>query len=99
MGKPERAFYTLDEELRLVEAGPRAQALWGKSRRELVGRRLTEVFPDVDGSPLHQSLLEAVRTLRPTRLRTDSPIIRRPIELEIYPVNGRLQVSFWTVTA
>jgi len=95
----ERAFYTLDHDLRLVNAGPRAQALWGKSRRELVGRRMTDVFPAVDGSPMHQSLLEALRTLRPTRLKTDSPIIGRAVELEIYPVNGKLQVSVWTTPA
>lgn len=95
VAKPERAFYTLDEELRLVDAGPRALALWGRTRRDLVGRRLTEVFPSVEGSPMHQSLQEALRTLRPTRLKTDSPIIGQPIEVEIYPVNGRLQVSFW----
>jgi hypothetical protein len=99
VAKLERAFYTLDQELRLVDAGPRAQALWGKARRELVGRRLTEVFPAVEGSPMHQSLLEALRTLRPTRLTTDSPIIGRPIEIEIYPVSGRLQVSFWDASA
>jgi PAS domain-containing protein len=95
MPKEERAFYTLDEDLRLMDAGPKALAIWGKSKRELIGRRLVEVFPYADGGPVHQALLDALRTLRPMRLKTESVLLSQTVEVEIYPVNGLLQVSFW----
>lgn len=90
----DRAFYALDPELRFVSAGPRALGLWNKSWRELAGRRLTEVFPSVEGGDVHRALLEALQSLRPQRLQTRSEVFGRPVEVEIYPVHGLLQVTF-----
>jgi len=91
----ERAFYTLDRDLRLLDAGPRALAVWGKSRRELIGRRLVDAFPFVQGSAMEAALTEALQTLRPVRIRMNSVVLGRSVEVEIYPVHGVVQVSFW----
>jgi PAS domain-containing protein len=93
--KQERAFYTLDDQLRLLDAGPRALAIWGRPKRDLLGKRLVDLFPYIEGGPVHHALLDAVQTLRPVRLKTDSVVLSQTVEVEIYPVNGLLQVSFW----
>lgn len=91
----ERAFYQLDLSLRLLDAGPRALAIWGKSKSDVIGRHLLEVFPFAESSPVYEALVDASRTLKPKRLKADSLLLKQTVEVEIYPVNGGLQVSFW----
>ena len=88
------AFYTLDRELRILSANPTTLGLWGRSASEVLGRKLTELFPNVDGGEVHLALLEAQRTLRPARLKTHSVTYNGLVEVEIYPLDGELQVRF-----
>jgi hypothetical protein len=94
MSQHERAFYVLDRELRLINASPNTLAIWGKSLREVVGRKLVDVFPFVEGGPTHEGLLLALQTFRPVRLQTESVLLNKLVEVEIYPVADGLQVSF-----
>ena len=89
-----RAFYTLDADLRLVAASPNTLRLWGKKTRDVIGRKLVEVFPWVDGGPVHEALQQALQTYQPVRLRVNSLVMAKPVEVEIYPVRDGLQVSF-----
>ncbi len=95
MSTAERAFYTLDRELRLVMASPNTLILWGKPAKEIIGRRLTDVFPYVEGGDVHLALAQALRSFQPVRLRTHSVVLGKAVEVEIYPVREGLQVSFW----
>jgi hypothetical protein len=94
MNNGERAFYVLDKELRLVTASPNTLAIWGKTMREITGRKLVELFPFADGGPTHVALVQALQSFRPVRLQTDSVFLNKLVEVEIYPVAGGLQVSF-----
>ena len=89
-----RAFYTLDPELRLVGASPNTLRIWGKQPRDVIGRKLVEVFPWVDGAPVHEALQQALQTYAPVRLRVNSVVMAKSVEVEIYPVRDGLQVSF-----
>jgi len=89
-----RAFYTLDPDLRLVGASPNTLRIWGKDAKEVVGRKLVEVFPWVEGGPGHRALEQALRSFRPMRLQVESLAMAKPVEVEIYPVSDGLQVSF-----
>jgi hypothetical protein len=99
VSQADRAFYTLDSELRLVGASQNTLRIWGKSQKDIAGRKLTELFPFVDGGPVHAALLEALRTYRPVRLQTHSVLLSRTVDVEIYPVQDGLQVSFVPTTA
>ncbi len=89
-----RVFYTLDRDLRIISASERALALWGKSRDEVDGKTLLELFPFAEGGDTHEALLEALRTFRVVRLRTQSVYFNGPIGVEIYPIGNTLQVAF-----
>jgi hypothetical protein len=89
-----RAFYTLDNELRLKSASASTLSLWGKALKDIQERKLTEVFPYVDGGPVHAALEEALHSLQPKRLRVFSIAMGREVDVEIYPVHDGLQVSF-----
>jgi|GEM_PF-6615630 len=89
-----RAFYTLDGDLRLTGASPNTLRLWGRTWREVQGRKLVEVFPFTENGPVHLALEDALRSFQPKRLRVDSQFVGKPVEVEIYPVREGLQVSF-----
>lgn len=88
------AFYTLDDELRVMSANPTTLGLWGRSAKEVAGRKLIDLFPHVEGNEVHRALEEALKTLRPARLTTMSEVYGAPVEVEIYPIDGKLQVRF-----
>ncbi len=89
-----RAFYTLDRDLRIISASEDTLALWGKSRGEVDGMSLLELFPLAEGGDTHEGLLEALRTYRVVRLKTQSVYFDEPIGVEIYPIGNTLQVAF-----
>lgn len=88
------AFYTLDRELRVLSANATTLRLWGKSAREVTGRKLIDLFPELDGGDVHRALLDALRSLRPARLRTHSVTYAAPVDVEIYPLEEGLQVRY-----
>ncbi len=94
MNSGERAFYTLDRQLRLLSASPYTFAVWGRSPKEMIGKKLIDLFPFVDGGPVHQALLQALQSFRPVRLRAPSVVLAGEVEVEIYPLADGLQVSF-----
>lgn len=94
MSHTDRAFYTLDQELRLLGASQNTLRMWGKTSAEITGRKLVDVFPFVEGTTVHHALREALKTFRPVRLRVNSVVLSRLVDVEIYPVHSGLQVSF-----
>ena len=97
MSQANRAFYTLDTDLRLVGASPNTLRLWGKKPSDVIGRKLVEVFPWVEDSPVHEALREALQSYRPVRLQVNSVAMATDVDVEIYPVRDGLQVSFGPV--
>jgi PAS domain-containing protein len=94
LSQAERAFYTLDAELRLVSASPNTLRIWGRTAREIAGKKLVELFPFVADGPMHEALKRALHTYQPVRLQVPSVLLGKAVDVEIYPVSGGLQVSF-----
>ena len=88
------AYCTLDAELRFVAAND--TLLWAlkKTRQELIGAGLLELYPHARGADLHEALLRAQRTLTPQKGKYFSPIVDRWVELEVHPVGAVLQLGF-----
>lgn len=89
-----RCFYVVDRRMRFLAATAPALEAWGKGQDEVIGRRLTEVFPLAEGSEAYEAQLSALRTLEPVALETTSPTFTRPVEMESQPTAAGLQVSF-----
>ncbi|MDB5251849.1 MAG: hypothetical protein JWP27_1018 [Flaviaesturariibacter sp.] len=68
------AYIELDEETVVQYANPRAEEMWNRSRTELVGKRLADVFPVLEGTALYESILDAIRERRELRGEFLSPI-------------------------
>lgn len=89
-----RAFYNVDAELRFLSANDLCLSLWGKTREELIGRSVLEVFPDIAGTDSYAALAQAMKTLKPFRKVVRSPVLHEAIELEVHPSRAGLAVSF-----
>ena len=89
-----RAFYKLDQHLRFQSANEVALALWGKTTDQVIGRTLAEVFPQAVGSEPYEAHHSALRSLAPYRGKASTPVLGMTIELEIYPRENDLDVSF-----
>lgn len=54
-------FYELDREWRFVEVNKRVEELFGKSRQELIGQNIWEIYPAATSSPLYPNYLRRSR--------------------------------------
>ena len=79
-------FYTLDREWRFTDINRQTLLRFGKTREELLGKVLWEVFPSAVESDLYPHLLEAVKDLKPHHFELQSKIVPGSwFEAHIYP--------------
>ncbi|WP_192499450.1 PAS domain S-box protein [Skermanella pratensis] len=71
------AFYAVDRHFRFTYLNRKALEQIGKPRGQLIGRRFLEVFPQAEGSGLHNSCIEAMRDGRAREFVGVSPILKR----------------------
>ena len=90
-------FYAVDDDWRLTFVNRRAEELWGRSREDILGMRLWNLFPNVDieateGYRLH---MKAARERRPVREEYESVVFGFWVSVSIYPQrDGGLSVTF-----
>ncbi len=93
------AFYAVDAGWRFTYVNQRAEALWKRSRKDLLGTLLWDLFPnpiETEGYRAHQQVM---RERTPINLETHSPIREAWLEVHIYPAaNGGLSVYFNDIT-
>ncbi|MDE2488936.1 MAG: PAS domain-containing protein [Alphaproteobacteria bacterium] len=90
----EWAIYNLDADLRIISANAAARAYWGRDLAEVLSRRLPEAFPEVLGTSVFEEHLRAMKSFEVFRDQVMSPVLRRPIELAIFPHLRGLRVAF-----
>lgn len=88
------AFYAVDEDLRFTYVNRHAEELWGRPRAELLGRRLPDVFPQLEGSPSLAHHLAAMAERTPRHYETLSPVLGRWVAASIYPGARGISVYF-----
>jgi PAS domain S-box-containing protein len=87
------AFYSLDDEWRFVAVNPAAeQAPFGRPARELLGKVIWDVFPNIPGTRIHQHYLDAVEKRSQEHYEARSPINGRWYEVFMFPQSGGLDV-------
>jgi two-component sensor histidine kinase len=91
----ELRYYRLDREFRFVAANDAALLAWGRTRTELIGRKLLDVMPEAHDSAVWQAHLAVARSGAPARVETVSPVLHRWVEAALHPEpEGGVSVSF-----
>jgi PAS domain S-box-containing protein len=88
------AFYALDHELRFTYVNQRALDYWNREREELMGRRISDVFPVLKGTLIEMHLQRALREQSSAAFEALSPVAGSWLELNVYPAGQGLAIYF-----
>src|SRR5204863_5213077 len=62
-------FFALDYAWRFTYVNPEAEALFGRSRKELLGGELWQKFPELRGTPFEQNYRQVMAEQAPSNLK------------------------------
>ena len=91
-------YVSYDNKWRFVDLNPLAEKLMGKTRQELIGKVLWEVFPQLKKSEIHEHYLKAVRDKSTESFEAYSPVTKHWHEFYLYPAEDGLSVYLRDIT-
>jgi len=92
------AFFALDRERRFTYVNRKAEQFWAKTREELVGRNIWEVFPQTVGSMPYQEIERALEENAAANFEAVSPISHTWFSSRVYPSPDGVSVFFQDIT-
>lgn len=92
------AFIALDNDWRYVYVNSKAGEMHSREPKDLIGKVIWEVFPDVVGEPFYYALLEAKQTKQSQRLELHYSKTDRWFEDLIYPSDDGMSVYYHDIT-
>jgi|GEM_PF-1013404 len=91
-------FYALDRSWRFTHVNDAALRHMGKTREEILGRTLRDIFPESWGSLIETEYARAMESGEPRHFKNPSLITARILEIHAYPGSEILTVLFRDVT-
>jgi PAS domain S-box-containing protein len=91
-------FYSVDREWRFTEVNRRAEDNFGKTREELLGKVLMEVFPQSLDTETYKHYQKAMAEQIPVHCEAESRIVPRWYEAYAFPSERGLDIYFRDVT-
>jgi PAS domain S-box-containing protein len=92
-------YYQLDREWRFTDINRQTVARFGRSREELLGKVIWEVFPDAVDSDLYPSLHKSIETMVPVHFELASRTVPGSwFEAHAYPTRTGLSVYLRDIT-
>jgi PAS domain S-box-containing protein len=92
------AFYALDRQLRFTYVNQRTLDYFNKGRDELLGRRISDVFPALKGTVIETKFEYALREQCSVAFEALSPIGDKWFDLNVYPASQGLAIYFRDVS-
>ena len=78
-------FVAFDRELRYTYVNERAEVMLHRKADELVGRRVSDVFPDIIGKPIHFAIRRVLETGEVEHVEEYSDGLEAWIDARLYP--------------
>lgn len=92
-------FYALDSQWRFVYVNPQAQRLFKRPLDELLGQKIWDVLPDLDGTAMGRTFRRAMATRQPLVAETAGVVYPdRLFEMHMNPLANGLAVYFRDLT-
>ena len=92
-------FYVLDPEWRFVEVNKRVEEIFGKSRDQLIGQVIWDLYPEARRSTLYSNFLKAVEQMKTRHFEVESRIgVGGWFEVHAYPEASGLTVYLRDIT-
>lgn len=86
------AFISLDKDWNYTYLNSNAAAILNKTKEELIGKNVWELFPESVGLPFHKAYLEAMKTQKYIHLEEHYAPMNLWFENHIYPSKGGISV-------
>jgi PAS domain S-box-containing protein len=93
------AFYTVDQEWRFTYVNPEAERLQQRTRAELLGRSVWEVFPEAVGTVFDEAFHRAVETGETATFESYYPPLDLWVAVRVFPSDDGLAVYFVDISA
>ncbi|HLX40811.1 MAG TPA: PAS domain-containing sensor histidine kinase [Ktedonobacteraceae bacterium] len=93
------AFMLLDNQWYIAYVNPQAEPILQRSREELTGKNIWEVFPEGVGSPSYHKYQQSLKTLQPVQFVEFYRAIHKWIEARVFPSAEGLAIYFLDVTS
>ena len=91
-------FYALDAQWRFSYFNPRAEVMLGRKAGDVIGQPFFEVFPMVEGTPVHTKYKKVMNEGQAIKFEMVSPIMKRWVAFSAYPTyEGGISVYFQDV--
>lgn len=87
-------FYFVDAEWRFVYANARAQQMWDKDQKALIGSTIWDLFPDQVDTQAYQEMHRAVDEQQAMTFETFTRLLNTWVEISLYPTYEGLAVFF-----
>ena len=91
------AFFTLDAERRFVYVNSRTEEFLGKTREELLGRKIWEAYPEVVGSESYRATEEALELGKAAEFEEVSSVLGIWASVRVYPSADGVSVLFHSI--
>lgn len=92
------AFYAVDHDWKLTYVNRQAEALWSRTREDLIGKSFWDEFPRAAGGAIHEAHLRAAEEQRVITVETMSPVLARWVDVTIFPSDSGLSVYLRDIT-
>jgi PAS domain S-box-containing protein len=92
------AFYAVDRDWCFTYVNAQAEAIWGRSREELLGKNIWEEFPQAVGSESYRQIKRAMEEGVTTDFENVSPVLGIWVAGRVYPSRAGLSVYFQDVS-
>jgi signal transduction histidine kinase/ActR/RegA family two-component response regulator len=93
-------FYALNRDWRFTYINGRAQEILGKSLEQVLGTRFFDLFPQVEGTIVHENYRSVMAVRKPRQFDFISPILKRWTAFSVYPAgDGGIAVYFRDISA
>ncbi len=92
------AYWAVDRDWIITGVNAAAERAWGRSRAELLGRHIWELFPEVVGTRNHTAILDAMRSGVAQTFDDRSPAVHGWVAGRAEPTPNGLIVLFQDVT-
>jgi len=91
-------FYALDRQWRFTHVNDEALRHMGKTREEILGRTLFDVYPETRSSVIETEYALAMESGEPRHFENPSLVTGRILEIHAYPGSDNLTILFRDVT-
>ncbi len=79
------AVVIIDYEMHYIFANKKALQILGKTKKDVIGKKVTDVFPLISGQPMHKKMIESMQTKKSLHHEYFSDSVHKWFSIKFHP--------------